>query len=201
MTITAGERFARAIAARDAAALRALLADPVSFTALTPGGPWQADSASEVIDEIILGRWFARVLVMELQSVGTGQVADCQQVGYRLGVRTADGDFLVEQQACYGTEDKRIAWMRILCSGYQPTGEKTPFFRGDTFQYVEGTRESCDIKRTPRSTSAAAGPRGQSGAAVVAGIEVLEADRLEAGRVGAGHRGGRFRAGPPDDIA
>ena len=34
---TAGERFARALAAKDAPALRALLADPVDFQALTPG--------------------------------------------------------------------------------------------------------------------------------------------------------------------
>jgi hypothetical protein len=120
MTITAGERFARAVAARDAAALRALLTDPVTFTALTPGRPWQAASASEVIDEIILGRWFARALAMELESVSTGQVADCQQVGYRLAGRTADGDFLVGQQAYYGTDGERITWLRILCSGYQP---------------------------------------------------------------------------------
>ena len=120
MTVTAGESFARAVAARDAATLRALLADPVGFTALTPGRPWQADSAGEVIDEIILGRWFARALAMELQSVSTGSVADCQHVAYRLAVRTADGDYLVEQQAYYGTEDDRITWMRVLCSGYQP---------------------------------------------------------------------------------
>jgi hypothetical protein len=117
---TAGERFAQALAAKDAAALRALLADPVSFTALTPGRPWQAASAGEVIDEIILGRWFARALDMELESVSTGHVADCQHVAYRLGVRTADGDYLVEQQAYYGTDDRRITWMRVLCSGYQP---------------------------------------------------------------------------------
>jgi hypothetical protein len=123
MTATAGERFARAVAVRDAAALRALLADPVSFTALTPGRPWQAASASEVIDEIILGRWFARALGMELESVGTGRVADCQHVAYRLGVRTADGDYLVEQQAYYGTEGDRITWMRVLCSGYQPVSK------------------------------------------------------------------------------
>jgi len=120
MTVTAGERFAQAVAARDAGALRVLLTDPVSFTALTPGRPWQAASASEVIDEIILGRWFARALAMELESVSTGSVADCQHVAYRLAVRTADGDYLVEQQAYYGTEDDHITWMRVLCSGYQP---------------------------------------------------------------------------------
>ncbi len=34
---TAGERFARALAAKDSAALRAVLADAIDFQALTPG--------------------------------------------------------------------------------------------------------------------------------------------------------------------
>ena len=41
---TAGERFARALAAKDPGALRALLADQVDFQALTPGRHWQAST-------------------------------------------------------------------------------------------------------------------------------------------------------------
>ena len=37
-----GERFAQALAAKDRAALIALLADPVDFQALTPRRHWQA---------------------------------------------------------------------------------------------------------------------------------------------------------------
>ncbi len=41
---TAGERFAQALAAKDAGALSALLADRIDFQALTPGRHWQADT-------------------------------------------------------------------------------------------------------------------------------------------------------------
>jgi hypothetical protein len=55
---TAGERFARALAAKNSAAPRALLAEPVDFQALTPGRHWQASTPSEVVDQVILGTWF-----------------------------------------------------------------------------------------------------------------------------------------------
>jgi hypothetical protein len=121
-TVTAvGERFARALAAKDSAALRALLTDPVDFQALTPGRHWQAATGSQVADEIILGRWFGTGdHIQELLSVTTGRVSGREHVAYRLRVRRSGSDYLVEQQAYYSTEGERIAWMRVLCSGYQP---------------------------------------------------------------------------------
>ena len=53
-----GEAFARALAAKDGAALRAVLADPIDFAALTPGRHWPAAAPDEVVNEIILGKWF-----------------------------------------------------------------------------------------------------------------------------------------------
>src|SRR5258705_13111236 len=53
-----GERFAKALAAKDAEALRAVLADQIDFQALTPGRHWQANAPGVVIDEIVLGKWF-----------------------------------------------------------------------------------------------------------------------------------------------
>ena len=52
-------------------------------------------------------------------------MADCAHVAYRLRVHSCGQDYLVEQQAYYRTDGPRtdgprIAWMRILCSGYQP---------------------------------------------------------------------------------
>lgn len=41
---TLGENFAKAIAAKDEAALRAVLSDAIDFQALTPGRHWQAAS-------------------------------------------------------------------------------------------------------------------------------------------------------------
>ena len=117
---TAGEHFARALAAKDDAALRALLADPVDFQALTPRRHWQAGTPDEVIGEVILGTWFGPGDDIEaLESVTISQLPGRARVGYALRVRNADGAHLVEQQAYYSTDGGRISWMRILCSGYQ----------------------------------------------------------------------------------
>jgi hypothetical protein len=115
-----GERFARALAAKDGAGLRTVLADSVDFEALTPGRHWQAATSQQAADEVILGLWFgADADIVELCSVTTGRVAEREHVAYRLRVRRPGGDFLVEQQAYYSTDGPAISWMRILCSGYQ----------------------------------------------------------------------------------
>jgi hypothetical protein len=117
---TAGGHFARALAAKDSAALRSLLADPIDFQALTPGRHWQAGTPDEVIGDVILGTWFGPADEIEaLDSVTIRQMPDRTRVGYALRVRNAEGVYLVEQQAYYSTDGERISWMRILCSGYQ----------------------------------------------------------------------------------
>ena len=121
----AGERFARALAAKDSVTLRALLADPVDFQALTPGRHWQASTGSQVVGEIILGTWFGpEDHILELLSVTTGRVSGREHVAYRMRVRRSGSDYLVEQQAYYDSDGERIAWMRVLCAGYQPAGEE-----------------------------------------------------------------------------
>jgi hypothetical protein len=118
---SAGERFARALAAKDPDALCALLADQVGFQALTPGRHWQAGTAGQAVREIILARWFGEGDdITELCSVAAGRVLDREHVAYRIRVRRAGRDHLVEQQAYYLTDGPRITWMRVLCSGYQP---------------------------------------------------------------------------------
>ena len=119
--VTAGEHFARALAAKDSAALCTLLADPVNFQALTPGRLWQATTGRQVADEIIFEHWFgAGAHILELCSVSTGRVSQREHVAYRMRVRRSGADHLVEQQAYYSTDGGRIGWMRVLCSGYQP---------------------------------------------------------------------------------
>ncbi len=118
---TAGERFARALAAKDTAALRAILADPIDFQALTPGRHWQASAPGEVVDEIVLGTWFEPSDdIRDLESVSTSQLPGREHVSYLLRVHNAEGDHLVEQQAYYDTDGEQITWMRVLCSGYRP---------------------------------------------------------------------------------
>jgi hypothetical protein len=120
-TTTLGELFARAIAAKDRARLRSVLADPIDFRALTPQRYWEATSAEEVVDQIILGEWFdSGDHIQELCSVTTGDVSDRHHVAYRMRVRNGDGEFYVEQQAYYRVKGDWIDWLRILCSGYRP---------------------------------------------------------------------------------
>ena len=127
---TAGERFARALAVKDAGALCALLADPVDFQALTPGRHWQADTGRQAVEEIILARWFGPGdEITELCSVISGRVLDREHVAYRVRVRRGGRDYLVEQQAYYNIDGERITWMRVLCSGYQAFREDCPAAR------------------------------------------------------------------------
>src|SRR2546429_6799752 len=71
--VTAGEHFARALAAKDSAALCALLADPVDFQALTPGRHWQATTGRQGGGELIFQHWVAAgAPTLELGSVPPG---------------------------------------------------------------------------------------------------------------------------------
>lgn len=118
-----GARFARALAAKDKDGLLAVLADDVDLRGLTPGRSWEATTSGQVVDDILLGQWFEpKDTIEELCSVTDGSMADRSHVAYRVRVRNPDGEFLVEQQAYYMVEDGAITWMRILCSGYRPTG-------------------------------------------------------------------------------
>ena len=112
-----------ALAAKDAEALRSVLADPIDFEALTPRKHWQASTPAEVVDEIVLGTWFAPGSdIQALESVSCRQLPGREHVSYLLRVRNADGDHLVEQQAYYNADGARISWLRVLCSGYQRLG-------------------------------------------------------------------------------
>ena len=127
MMVTAGERFARALADKDDVALSALLADRIDFEALTPGRHWKAATPGEVVKGIILGHWFGvGDHIDRLCSFTTGCVAGREHVAYRVHVRRGDGDYLVEQQAYYSVDDAHITWMRVLCSGYQAVREDCP---------------------------------------------------------------------------
>ena len=124
VTATAGERFARALAAKDGDALCVLLAGQVDFQALTPGRHWQASTGRQAVEEIILACWFgAGDDIKELCSVTAGRVSEREHVAYRVRVRRSGRDYLVEQQAYYRTDGPHISWMRVLCSGYQPIPE------------------------------------------------------------------------------
>lgn len=116
-----GTRFAEALAAKDRAALAALLHPDVDFRGLTPGSFWEAGSAAELVDDILLGQWFAPTdRIDALESVEVGEIVDRRRVGYRLRVTNEDGVSAVEQQAYYEAPEGRITWLRVMCAGYRP---------------------------------------------------------------------------------
>jgi len=126
MSALIGERFARSIAEKDSAALLELLAPEIDFRAMTPGRFWEADTAVEVVDGVILGRWFEPTDQIEtIEAIEHGTVVDRERVGYRLRVSNAGGAFIVEQQAYYDVEHDAITWLRVMCSGYMPVAPPT----------------------------------------------------------------------------
>jgi len=116
-----GQRFARAIAAKDREDLLNALSPEIDFRGLTPKNDWEAATGEDFVDKVLLGRWFGpSVRIRALQRVETDAFSDTERVSYRLELENAAGQFLCEQQAYYRTTDDRISWLRIVCSGYRP---------------------------------------------------------------------------------
>jgi hypothetical protein len=119
---TLGTQFARALAAKDRAAIGALLAPQIDFRGLTPKKVWDASDAETVLTTL-LGNWFEpEDEIVELQQLETDDFADRERVGYRFAITNPEGGFVVEQQAYLSGRDGRIEWMRVVCSGYRPVG-------------------------------------------------------------------------------
>lgn len=119
-----GPRFVAALAAKDTDGLVALFASEVDFRGMTPGRFWEADSPQRVVNEVLY-EWFEPEDVIErIDYVEAGHVADRERVDYRFLVRNADGPCVVEQRAYFDVDSAgRIAYIRIICSGYRPTAE------------------------------------------------------------------------------
>lgn len=118
---TLGEEFAQAFAAKDRERLEALLAPGVDFRALTPDRVWEAGTAAAVIEEVLCSWVDESDEVEGVLSISSGRVGDREHVSYRFLMRNASGLSEMEQQAYYVPDDEgRIAWMRVLCSGFRP---------------------------------------------------------------------------------
>ncbi|MGH8859643.1 MAG: hypothetical protein ACRDVG_00150 [Jatrophihabitantaceae bacterium] len=115
-----GAQLAHAILAKDAGALRALFATPVTFRAVTPGRFWDAETAVEVAD-IVLGSWFGSdKAITDVTSIETDTVGEVEKVSYRMAVDLESGPSVIEQVAYYSEQDGRITHMRLVCSGFRP---------------------------------------------------------------------------------
>jgi hypothetical protein len=119
-TTTLGADFAQAFASKDAARMRELLHPEIDFKGLTPSRGWEA-SDPEAVLEILFGSWVEdKDHVEALEAIEEDSVADRDRVGYRCSVTNPDGRFVFEQQAYLSARDGRIAWMRVVCSGFRP---------------------------------------------------------------------------------
>ena len=119
-TETLGVRLARAIAAKDEAALRAVLADDVDFRGLTPGRTWEGSGPDAVV-ETVFGSWFEPDDEIErvVDVSERDDVADTSHVSYRFDLATPKGAYVAEQQAYYRGTDA-IEHLRVMCSGFRP---------------------------------------------------------------------------------
>ncbi len=116
-----GARFAKALAAKDAAGLKDVLRPGVDFRAMTPSRFWESADVDDIVDGTILGTWFAPDReILSVLGVDEDHDSPVDRVAYRLRVRLPDGEYLVEQQAYYETVDDRISWLRIMCTGFVP---------------------------------------------------------------------------------
>ena len=141
--VSAGDltrRFAAALAARDAVALRSLFGTDVDFRGLTPGRVWEAQTADALVGDVILGSWFEPGdVIQQIESVQHGQIGARIRIGYRLRVQNAGGTFTVEQHAFCDLTDGVITWLRVLCSGFVPvTGSDACATAGSRDNQLEG---------------------------------------------------------------
>ena len=112
---TAGERFARALAAKDSGALCALLADPLDFQALTPGRHWSASTGRQAVEEIILAWWFgAGDEITELCSVASGRCSTASTSPTGCACAGQAVTTWSSSRLYHNTEGPRITWMRVL---------------------------------------------------------------------------------------
>ena len=119
---TAGERFARALMAKDWGAVGDVVDAEIDVRALTPGRPWEAGTARDLITGV-LQSWFGPADdIYEVLGVTNDAVVDRRRVVYRFRVRNTDGDYVCEQTAYYDEVNQRVAKLRILCSGFVPSG-------------------------------------------------------------------------------
>ena len=122
MAANVGERFAAALLAKDWDGVTAVLDPAIDFRGLTPGQPWEAKTPEDLVQQVF-SRWFEPSDdIYEVLDISAGQVLDRHRVVYRFRVRNPDGDYVCEQTAYYDADADTITTLRILCTGFLPSG-------------------------------------------------------------------------------
>jgi len=109
-----------AIVARDVARAVVLLHPEIDFRAMTPNRIWEADGPPGV--EAALRAWFEDPDedVRGIEATEPVSLEGTVRVGWRVHISDARGPHIFEQQAYVRERDARIAWMRVICSGWIP---------------------------------------------------------------------------------
>jgi TusA-related sulfurtransferase len=120
-------RMVDALQACDRAAIEGLFTDDVSLRALLPRRDVQLTGAAEAA-ALMIG-WFADSTDRARVAYDISTVGDTWRVSYRFTLREAGADLVVEQHAyCRFADDGRISAIRLICSGFRPTGANLQAF-------------------------------------------------------------------------
>ena len=80
--------------------MKELLWSDVDLRAMTPGKFWEATDVEVIVDETILGTWFApERRTTDILALETDGIGSLDRVGCRFKVQRSDGEFVIEQQA------------------------------------------------------------------------------------------------------
>ncbi len=114
-----GERFLRALAARDYPAARSVLADDVRFRMLVPSGLMTDERASNTIGRFM--GWFAEADSWDVESSSAEEVAGRVAVTYRIRLHKSGGWQLIEQHLMLDVNAEGcVIGIDLLCSGFRP---------------------------------------------------------------------------------
>lgn len=105
-----------AIAAQDFAALRACLADSVTFRALVPPGVLEFDDADTAVKRF--RRWFGGPDTVEVLEAAVGEIGDKTSLRWRVRRTAPDGTVRLVEQHLFLTGGDHIETVDLLCSGF-----------------------------------------------------------------------------------
>jgi hypothetical protein len=119
-----GVALVDALAHSDFDRLAAALAPDVHMRALIPPGPVEVSGADAVAAKY--ASWFGRFDEIRLVRSDVYDVGDRLHVSYRLRVREPGVSWkIVEQHLFCALDERRIATLDLLCSGFRPNGGRS----------------------------------------------------------------------------
>lgn len=113
--------FLDALADRDFAALRGLLADDVWFRILLPGTTVEAHIATETV--AAYHEWYGTAAAFEVLYLDHHTMAGREFVAYRFGLRPSwapEQWHVIEQSGYVRVRDGRISRLDLVCTGFHP---------------------------------------------------------------------------------